>query len=181
MFSALTINNNFIIILWVHILPDMWLYWPWLTWELLAFLVSFSFIFMGNSTFKYSMAYCFLVGIIPAMMNLRAISQTKCIHLTEKLKKWGGKPSVLILTLSFGDGSNGQSHGVFAFVMLGAVPKLSEFSTVFLPNFKSISQILSKPFSLNWKQLIACIFWKERKYQNIYLRNKILDQTVSCR
>lgn len=53
------------------------------------------------------------------------------------------------VTLSFGDGSYGQSHGVFAFVMLGVVPKVSEFSTLFLPNFKSISQILSKLFSLN--------------------------------
>lgn len=53
------------------------------------------------------------------------------------------------VTLSFGDGSNGQSHGIFAFVMLGAMPKLSEFSTVFLSNFKSISQIFCKLISLN--------------------------------
>jgi len=54
--------------------------------------------------------------------------------------------------------------------------KMIKVVIYFFPNFRNISQILSKLFRLKWKLFIACVFWKDEKCQNIYLRNKLVNK-----
>lgn len=120
----------------------------------------FSLLLKRKSALRSSADACSLVG----MLNLTNISWTKHTHLTvhgkKSLRTKQERSKISRVTLAFGDSTNRQSHGFLHLSFL--VPRQNDqgCQPIFFADFKRVSQIFSKLFSLNWKHLMPAFSTK---------------------